>query len=904
MFFGSLRRISAKYTLSPVDCILPKGQFYPSDVLNCLCETMISNKVALIIFVTASEEYDEATAASQYFLHMASQTGIPIIAWNADNSGYTFSKPLSEYRIIQMAPPIVQQIRAMIALLRRYNWSRFGVVATKMAGSKQFIKLVQDEIQLQDDRYSFPLDIVHHTEIDINLGHSHIEQHLKALKNSEARIILLYSNIVKVRSLFQVAGELGLLSEKYLWIGTQSVKGAITFALPPTQPGMLTVNFHTVSNAMFPPADDVLPMIIGLAPKLFGLALAKLDLNESVSLASTSTCSFNSSNMVWPLGEHIYSKMKGSFLKGNPYHAKDTLHSFFYLFTDDGTLRDSYLTISNLRTKRNKEAREASYYWDKVGEYTNGELRMDDIEWPDGRANPPQGTPDKFHVRIVTLSEPPFLIVSELDPETNECPGKQGTICDWGDYNSTMLKCCTGYCVDLLNKLAEDVGFTYTLYKVRDEKWGLKSENGTWNGLIQDLTTHKADMCVTSLKLNSERARDIDFSIPFLETGISIVVKIRSGVLSPTAFLEPFEYNTWIIILCSIQAAAIAIFVFEWISPRSFNGKKHPPPGHKFSLCRSYWLVWATLFSASVSTDVPRSCVSRIMSLVWAAFGLTFLAVYTANLAAFMITRVQYYDLSGLDDEKMVYPDQQEPRFRYGTVEGGNTHETMRRNWQQMHKFVERNKYFSDNVSAGIEAVRNEGLDAFVYDAVVLDYQAGKDVNCELMTVGKWAVSTGYGIGFPKNSPHVEKVNRFMLQYQQKGDLERLQNFWLTGACVKDSSHSQQSHSAPLGIENFMSAFFLLGAGILVGVLCLVGEYLYCNHFRKTLQKFDSAGWCGVISMAMGKSLSFTEAVDRIQEWHTRVQSSNAVVVSPLPLRKVAWVPPANRKNHGSNAAE
>jgi glutamate receptor ionotropic, NMDA 2B len=61
-------------------------------------------------------------------------------------------------------------------------------------------------------------------------------------------------------------------------------------------------------------------------------------------------------------------------------------------------------------------------------------------------------------------------------------------------------------------------------------------------------------------------------------------------------------------------------------------------------------------------------------------------------------------------------------------------------------------------------------LDAFVYDAVVLDYQAGKDPNCELMTVGKWASMTGYGIGFPKNSPLVAKVNQFMLQYQQRGE--------------------------------------------------------------------------------------------------------------------------------------
>ncbi|CAJ0580859.1 unnamed protein product, partial [Mesorhabditis spiculigera] len=481
---------------------------------------------------------------------------------------------------------------------------------------------------------------------------------------------------------------------------------------------------------------------------------------------------------------------------------------------------------------------------------------MQDVQWPGQKANPPHGSTDKFHVKVVTLHEPPFITVSDVDPDTGMCPGNQGSICDWGSEeridesgvrsNRTVSKCCSGYCVDLLNKLANDIGFTYTLYKVRDEKWGLKTG---WNGLISDLIDHKADMCVTSLKLNSERAKDIDFSIPFLETGIAIIVKIRSGVLSPTAFLEPFEYSTWVIILCvSIQGAALAIFVFEWLSPYSFNMQKYPPPDHKFSLCRSYWLVWATLFSASVST-------------VWAAFGLTFLAVYTANLAAFMITRVQYYDLSGIHDPLLAYPEDQKPPFRFGTVDGGNTHETMKRNWFRMNEYVLRNKFFVQNVTAGVEAVRSGHLDAFIYDAVVIDYMAGKDPNCELQMVGKWSSMTGYGIGFPKNSPHVQLVNQWMLQYQQNGDLERLQNFWLTGACSRDG-HSQ-TQSAPLGVENFMSAFLMLGGGMLVSMVALFFEYIYCHHLRGALRKADPNGWCGVISMAMGKSLSLVEATER-----------------------------------------
>jgi len=43
-----------------------------------------------------------------------------------------------------------------------------------------------------------------------------------------------------------------------------------------------------------------------------------------------------------------------------------------------------------------------------------------------------------------------------------------------------------GFCIDLLKRLSDMMGFTYTLYEVEDGNFGTKV-GGTWNGIVGDI---------------------------------------------------------------------------------------------------------------------------------------------------------------------------------------------------------------------------------------------------------------------------------------------------------------------------------------------------------------------------------------------------------------------------------
>jgi ionotropic glutamate receptor NMDA 2B len=60
------------------------------------------------------------------------------------------------------------------------------------------------------------------------------------------------------------------------------------------------------------------------------------------------------------------------------------------------------------------------------------------------------------------------------------------------------------------------------------------------------MVENRADLTLTALKVTTERNAAIDFSVPLMETGIAIIVSLRPGAVSTTAFLSKLKLlNTY-----------------------------------------------------------------------------------------------------------------------------------------------------------------------------------------------------------------------------------------------------------------------------------------------------------------------------------------------------------------------
>uniref|UniRef100_A0A1I8FP28 PBPe domain-containing protein n=1 Tax=Macrostomum lignano TaxID=282301 RepID=A0A1I8FP28_9PLAT len=440
-------------------------------------------------------------------------------------------------------------------------------------------------------------------------------------------------------------------------------------------------------------------------------------------------------------------------------------------------------------------------------------------------ARPGQQAPlrpaEEIRLRAATLKEDPFLQLVSWETSRRACPTLPAAAPS-GHRSASRA--------DERSELRGG-----SVFEVPDKKWGGWTNN-EWNGLVRVLLEGQADMVVTSLKITPNRSEQIEFSVPFHRTGITILVALREGPF----LLRPFSSRTtipsWCLILVfSVHACGAALFLFEWLSPQGLD-KGNVPQGAQVQPSVLLWLIWSMLFGARGNLSGPYS--------PWCSWPRT-----RPTLRLLMIAEESYYDLSGINDWRLRDPTSHRPPFRFATVPSGATEENMRMNYPDIAKHMR--NYSKSNIDEGIRTLKTFEIDAFIYDATVLQYRVGNDEDCKLKTWGNWYSMTGYGIGLPKGSKWRHRINHRILSYRSSGCgclrlLERWSKYWITGACQQ--SGKLRNTNQTLGVKNFISAFILLIGGMLFCCLLLLLEHCFYRRLRPQLKKWDRYGCCGLVS--------------------------------------------------------
>lgn len=98
----------------------------------------------------------------------------------------------------------------------------------------------------------------------------------------------------------------------------------------------------------------------------------------------------------------------------------------------------------------------------------------------------------------------------------------------------------------------------------------------------------------------------MDFTKPFMNTGISIMIK-RPDKQKPNvfSFKEPFSNSMWACIMCGFAGVSLVLVLIGRFSPYEWHNNSDEGPSEDFSVLNSLWSSFGALLQQG-SDYLPR----------------------------------------------------------------------------------------------------------------------------------------------------------------------------------------------------------------------------------------------------------------------------------------------------------
>ncbi|XP_057469015.1 glutamate receptor 3.3-like [Actinidia eriantha] len=771
----------------------------------------------------------QSSVVAHMILNLANELQVPFLSFAATDP--TLSS-LQYPFFVRMTQSDLYQMTAIAEIVDHYGWREVIAIFIDDDFGRNGVSALDDALAARRCKVSYKAGIPPESKVSRAL----ILDILVKVALLESRVIILHVNPDSGFMVVSVAQYIGMMGNGYVWLATDWLSSVLDSSPPLPSETMDTLQGVLVLRAHTPDSDrkrDFLSRWNKMTGRSSGLNSYGLYAYDTVWLVAHALDSFfNQGGIISFSNDSRLRSIEGS-----------NLHLDAMSIFDGGALLLKNILASNLvgltgPIKFNPDKSLILPAFDVINVIGTGFRRIGYWSNYSGLSTVP---PETLYSRPPNRSSANQQLYSVVWPgETVVTPrgwvfpnnGKQlrigvPTRVSYKEFVSQVRGTNTfkGFCIDVFTAAVSLLPYAVPYQFI---PYGNGKENPSYTELVRLVTTGFFDGVVGDIAIVTNRTKIVDFTQPYVASGLVVVAPFRKLNTGAWAFLRPFSLLMW-----GVTAAFfIVVGIVVWILEHRMNDEFRGPP--KQQLITILWFSLSTMFFSHRENTV--STLGRMVLLIWLFVVLIINSSYTASLTSILTVQQLSSPIKGVETLKT----SDEPiGYQVGSFVENYLIKEIGIPKSRLVALGSPEEY----ATALQHGPKKGGVGAVVDERPYVELFLSSQ--CKFRIVGQDFTKGGWGFAFPRDSPLAVDMSTAILALSENGDLQRIYDKWLTrSACSSDTAELESDR---LHLKSFWGLF------LIIGLACFVALVIY---FIQIMRKFYGTANSESISRGEGSSRS------------------------------------------------
>ncbi|ONI33251.1 hypothetical protein PRUPE_1G412700 [Prunus persica] len=376
--------------------------------------------------------------------------------------------------------------------------------------------------------------------------------------------------------------------------------------------------------------------------------------------------------------------------------------------------------------------------------------------------------------------------------------------------SSTNTTKVTGYCIEVFDAVIKALP-----YPVPYEFYPFAKPNGKiagrYNDLVNQVSLGNYDAAVGDITIRANRSLYVDFTLPFTESGISMVVPIKGkhDAKSTWVFLKPLTWDLWVTSGCFCIFIGFVVWFLEHPINEDFRGSPHHQIG------TSFWFAFSTMVFAHRERVVSN--LGRFVVIIWCFVVLVLTQSYTASLSSILTIQqlqpiVTDVNLLLKNGDNVGY---QAGSFIYEILSQLGFQDDKLRTYRSAEELDE--LFRNGNENGGISAA----FDETPYMKLFLATYCSK-----YTLVEPTFKADGFAFVFQKGSLLTLDVSTAITQVHEGDKMKAIEAKWFKKKASCSNPNTAGSYDT-LSLDSFWGLFIVAGVASSLSLLICVAMFLY-----------------------------------------------------------------------------